>query len=79
MDYIYTCTFQYSINYVDDMDGTVKKEKGILMANSFSKAAETLEKYYGKENLESIEYLFRLNDCFVLTKEEIEDIDWLEE
>ena len=79
MDYNYICTFQYHIHFIDEIDNNVREEKGILMADSFNKAAETLEKYYGKENLESIEYLFRLNDCFVLTKEEIEDIDWLEE
>jgi len=68
--------WQYKIEFFDE--GKLTVDSGVVVATKMSEAVEKLEKYYGRDYLESILTLRTEAewDGDVLTKEELDSIKW---
>lgn len=47
--------FRYNVEFWDEMDNKVNKEKGIIGAETYGSAADKLVEYYGADNIFTIE------------------------
>ena len=71
--------YQYAVTYSDELTNEKVFAQGVLISsNKFSDAVTTLEKQYGIDEILCIDYLYALNDSYVLEIDQIKNLHWAE-